>query len=150
MSEVAFYHCLTTSVDEALVTILDKILSLQERAVVMTPYLERIEHLDQFLWRFKPNSFLPHGTEKDGFSEHQPVFLTNIEYVPNKARFLVLVDGAESKDPDHYTRVIEVFNGGNEEEVARARQKWRDYKKNDLNLIYFRQTEDKSWIKQSS
>ena len=57
MAEVAFYHCLTTSVDEALVTILDKILNLQERAVVMTPYLERIEHLDQFLWRFKPNSF---------------------------------------------------------------------------------------------
>lgn len=150
MAEIAFYHCLTTSVDEALITILEKILSLQERAVVMTPYLERIEHLDQFLWRFKPHSFLPHGTEKDDFSEHQPIFLTKTEYIPNKARFLVLLDGAASKEPDHYTRVIEVFNGGNEEEVERSRKRWRDYKKNDLHLIYFRQTEDKSWIKQSS
>jgi DNA polymerase-3 subunit chi len=145
MAEIAFYHCLTTSVDEALLTILEKILSLKERAIVMTPLEAHLVHLDQFLWSFKPDCFLPHGTAKDGFSEHQPIFLTNDEFVPNGARFLVLMDGASSKDPSHYKRVIEVFNGGSEEEVALARQKWQAYKKCNFELIYFKQTENRSW-----
>lgn len=147
--EVAFYHCLVTSVEEALLTIVEKILSQKERAVIMTPSEARLLFLDQYLWNQKPDSFYPHGTAKDGFCEDQPLYLTNQEIVPNGAQFLILLDGAETKDPCHYKRVIEIFNGGNEEEVCLARQKWQSYKKLDLSLIYFRQNENRSWLKQS-
>lgn len=150
MGDIAFYHCLTTSVDEALCTILEKILSLNERAVVMSLNQARLMQLDQFLWNYKPDGFIPHGTSQEEFTEHQPIFLTTEEYVPNGARYLVLMDGANSKDPHHYKRVIEVFNGGNEEEVVLARQKWQAYKKDNFELIYFRQTEEKNWIRQKS
>lgn len=147
--EVAFYHCLVTSVEEALLTIIEKILSLGERAVIMTPSETRLSFLDHYLWTQKPNSFYPHGTAKDGFSEHQPLYLTSEEIVPNGAQFIILLDGAKTKDPGHYKRVIEVFNGGNEDEVSLARQKWQSYKKLGLHLMYFRQTEDRSWLKQA-
>lgn len=85
MTEIRFYHLQTQSPAQALPQILQKALAAGHRAVVRVPDERAAEKLNEHLWTFAAESFLPHGSKKDGFSEDQPVFLTDGDENPNKA-----------------------------------------------------------------
>src|SRR5579872_1007605 len=63
--EVWFYHLERTSLDQALPELLEKTLARDWLALVRTPSPERIEHLDGWLWSYRDDAFLPHGTEHE-------------------------------------------------------------------------------------
>ncbi len=147
MSEVGFYHLTTRSLDWALARLLDRALSLGKRAVVLVGSTERVEALSGQLWTFDPNSFLPHGTEKDGNAAHQPVWLTAEDENPNKAEFVMLIDGQETAKLGSYERCFEIFDGRDETQVARAREHWKAYKAQGHEVTYWRQTDAGGWEK---
>ena len=95
-TEIRFYHLTSKSLDQALPEILTKALSGERRILVKTGDEKQLSRMNEHLWTFDPNSFLPHGTEKDGHSEDQPIFLTAKDENPNGAEILILTDGATS------------------------------------------------------
>jgi DNA polymerase-3 subunit chi len=145
MTEIRFYHLTRKTLEQVLPEMLEKTLARKSRAVVLTGSPERAEALTQYLWTYNPNGFLPHGTASDGNSERQPVWLTAEDERPNAADFLFLTDGATSKRLGDYTRVSDIFNGGDETALAAARRRWAEAKKSGHNLSYWQQT-DKGWI----
>jgi DNA polymerase-3 subunit chi len=147
MTEVSFYHLTTRSLDWALARLLDRVLGIGARAVVMAGSGERVEALANQLWTYDPDAFLPHGTAKDGFAAHQPVWLTERDENPNGATVLVLTDGAESAALGAFERCLEIFDGNDEAEVARARQHWAAYKALGHGVTYWRQTPEGKWEK---
>ena len=58
---------------------------------------------------------------------------------PNGARFLFLVDGAESARLDAFDRVIDLFDGQDEAAVAAARRRWKAAKAAGHALTYWQQ-----------
>ena len=147
MTEVGFYHLTTRSLDWALAKLLDRALSLGKRAVVVAGTSERVEALSGPLWTFDPNSFLPHGTERDGQAEHQPVWLTAGDENPNRAEFVMLIDGQETAKLAEYERCFEIFDGRDPDQVARAREHWKSYKAAGHEVTYWRQTDAGGWEK---
>ena len=147
MTEVGFYHLTTRSLDWALARLLDRALSLGKRAVVVAGTSERVEALSGQLWTFDPNSFLPHGTERDGQAEHQPVWLTASDENPNRAEFVMLIDGQETAKLAEYERCFEIFDGRDPDQVARAREHWKSYKAAGHEVTYWRQTDAGGWEK---
>ena len=147
MSEVGFYHLTTRSLDWALARLLDRALSSGKRAVVLAGSTERVEALSAQLWTFDPNAFLPHGTEKDGNAAHQPVWLTAEDENPNKAEFVMLIDGQETSKLAAYERCFEIFDGRDETQVTRAREHWKAYKAQGHEVTYWRQTDAGGWEK---
>lgn len=147
MSEVGFYHLTTRSLDWALSKLLDRALSLGKRAVVLAGSTERVEALSAQLWTSDPNSFLPHGTEKDGNAEHQPVWLTAEDENPNKAEFVMLIDGRETANLGAFERCFEIFDGRDPDQVQRAREHWKAYKAAGHEVTYWRQTDAGGWEK---
>ncbi|MBL8691433.1 MAG: DNA polymerase III subunit chi [Rhodospirillaceae bacterium] len=147
MSEVGFYHLTTRSLDWALARLLDRALSSGKRAVVLAGSTERVEALSAQLWTFDPNAFLPHGTEKDGNAEHQPVWLTAEDENPNKAEFVMLIDGQETSKLAAYERCFEIFDGRDPAQVERARAHWTAYKQQGHTVTYWRQTDAGGWEK---
>ena len=79
MTEVRFYHLTRKTMEQTLPELIEKTLERGWRAVVMAGSPERVEALTQHLWTFRPDSFLPHGSAKDGHAELQPVWLTQID-----------------------------------------------------------------------
>lgn len=146
MTEISFYHLTRSSLEQALPELLEKTLGRGWRAVVMTSSNERAESLAQILWTYRGDSFLPHGTKKDGKAEEQPVWLTSEDERPNNADVLFLTDGALSTRLGEYTRVCQMFDGNNEETVQAARDTWKEWKAQGHTLSYWRQDE-RSWIK---
>ncbi|MGH6882849.1 MAG: DNA polymerase III subunit chi, partial [Hypericibacter sp.] len=88
MTEVRFYHLQRTSLEAALPKLLERTLARGQRALVMAGSNERVEALTAHLWTYDPNSFLPHGSKRDGRPERQPVWLTDQDENPNNATVL--------------------------------------------------------------
>ena len=148
MTEVSFYHLLHTPLDRALPKLIQKVLESGARAVIRTGSAERAEALSSVLWTFDQNSFLPHGTARDGNADRQPVWITPDDENPNGADILVLTDGAAAGDITAWRRCLEMFDGRDNVAVAEARRRWSDYKAAEHELTYWQQTERGGWEKQ--
>lgn len=151
MSETAFYHLTRSSLETALPKLLEKTLAAGKRALVLAGSEARVEALAGALWTYDQDSWLPHGTVRDGDPQLQPIWLTTEdaarEDAANGADFLFLTDGAESAHVAGYERCFDIFNGKDENAIAAARQRWRRMKDAGSSLAYWRQTGN-GWEKQ--
>jgi len=141
VTEVGFYHLTSSPLERALPRILERALAEGHRVVVMAGSPERVRDLDTLLWTYKDDSFLPHGTARDGNAERQPVWLTASDENPNAASLLVLVDGARSARFEDFRRVCDMFDGNDDAALAAARARWREARAAGHELTYWQQTE---------
>ena len=145
MTEVRFYHMTRTALEQALPTMLERNLERGKRAVVRASSNERVEALSARLWTYHDRSFLPHGSVKDGRPERQPVWLTTEDEAPNGAQVLFLTDGATSQKVAGYELCVLLFDGGDEDAVAQARDLWKDYKAAGHEVTYWQQDDSGRW-----
>lgn len=145
--EVLFYHLERQPLERVLPGLLEKTLARGWRAVVQVGSEERLEALDTALWTYSEDSFLPHGTRKDGNAELQPVYLTTGEETPNGAGVRFLVDGAQCQGTQGLVRLVYLFDGQDEDVKARARAEWQAHKAAGLSVTYWRQDESGRWTK---
>ena len=150
MTEIRFYHLQRRKPEEALPAILEEALARGERVVVEAPVREWIEALDDRLWTYSDESFLPHGMARDGEPETQPVLLTTSDDNPNGARLRVLLGGARAAPildaaPSAYARIVILFDGADEEARAGARAQWAELKAAGHAPSYWREGETGEW-----
>jgi DNA polymerase-3 subunit chi len=145
VTEVYFYHLERQSLDAALPKLLELSLKRGWRAAVQAASEERVEALNTLLWAYRDESFLPHGTARDGRPSLQPIYLTAGDDNPNEAQVRFLVDGAILADASPYVRVAYIFDGRDQDAVARAREAWQDAKARGDAVSYFQQDEDGRW-----
>ena len=145
MTEIRFYQLSTTSLEQALPRVLEKVLALGQRAVVVAGSEERVEALAVALWTYDDRSFLPHGTARDGAAADQPVWITTREENPNGAHMLVLVDGASAATIAAWPSVCIFFDAGDDTALAATRENWRSWKAAGHTVKYFKQGERGGW-----
>jgi DNA polymerase-3 subunit chi len=110
---------------------------------------ERVEALDTLLWTYREDSFLPHGTRRDGNSTAQPIYLTSNEDNPNGAGVRFLVDGAETTELSSYDRVVYLFDGRDADAVVKARGHWKAAKDAGCEVTYWQQSSEGRWQKKA-
>jgi DNA polymerase-3 subunit chi len=145
MTEVLFYHLERQPLERVLPSLVERTVGRGWRAVVQAGSDERVEALDGLLWTYADDSFLPHGTKKDGSVAEHPVFLTTEETNPNGATVRFLVDGAELADLSGYDRVVYLFDGHDPSAVARAREQWKAAKSAGHTISYWQQSSEGRW-----
>ena len=141
---VDFYHLLTSPLERALPQLLEKVVQSGQRAVVLAASDDRVEALATHLWIYTSESWMPHGTAKDGFAKDQPIWLTTLEENPNAARILVLTDGMASSRLGEFDRCLDLFDGASDEATVAARARWAAAKADGHELHYWQQT-DTGW-----
>jgi DNA polymerase III subunit chi len=149
MTEVLFYHLEHQPLERVLPSLVERTLERGWRAVVQAGSEERVEALDTLLWTYREESFLPHGTRRDGNSAEQPVYLTTNEENPNKAGVRFMVDGAETAELSGYDRVVYLFDGRDETAVAKAREQWKAAKGAGCTVTYWQQSSEGRWEKKA-
>jgi DNA polymerase-3 subunit chi len=146
-AEIAFYHLTRMPLAQALPKLLGRVLGTGGRALVLCGEPERLAALDDALWLSADPDWLPHGAARHagvlGEAALQPIWLTTEDVgeagAPNGARFLVLVDGAESARLEAFERVLDLFDGQDEAAVAAARRRWAAAKAAGHALSYWQQ-----------
>ena len=118
-------------------------LAAGQRALVLCASPERVAALDAALWLCPDPDWLPHGTAGSGEAELQPVWLAAADPgaagAPNGARFLFLLDGAQSDRLELYDRVFDLFDGADEAAVQAARGRWAAARAAGHALAYWQQ-----------
>lgn len=146
MASVQFYHLTSSPLERALPKLLEKALAAGFMSQVAVGSDEMAEQLNQLLWTYDPNSFLPHGTKKDGHAAEQPVLLVTEIEAEHPAKALFVTDGRMPQGAEKFERILDIFDGGNPEAVAAARQRWTAYKNAGHGVSYMQQTEN-GWQK---
>lgn len=151
MTRVDFYHLQQKTLDEVLPKLLQKAYSTGKRIKVKIGTEERVEFINSLLWTYDDESFLPHGSKKDGFADQQPIWLSADIENPNTALFLFLVDGAEenAETLTQYERVFNIFDGNSAEAVQQARRLWKEYKNSGCEVYYWQQDNAGKWIQKA-
>ena len=151
MPEVRFYHLTRHSLDEALPRLLEMSLARSWRVAVQTGDAARLKALDDHLWAYDPEKFLPHGTKADGEPETQPIYLTAEDDNPNEADVRFFVHGAAVApllaDPAlaPKQRAVVMFDGADPGELGLARAQWKALREAGHALLYLQESEDGKW-----
>jgi DNA polymerase-3 subunit chi len=150
MTEVLFYHLERASLEGVLPGLLERTLERGWKAVVRCGSLETVARLEEILWTYSDDSFLPHasGAERAAM---QPIWITADELIPNGADILFLVEhaSADASKINEFARCVTIFDGGDEKAVANARALWKDVKAAAHEATYWKQSLQGRWEKQA-
>ncbi len=150
MPEILFYHLQSRPLEQVLPTLLDRSLARGWKAVVQLSSRERMAALDDHLWTYADDSFLPHVTAADPEASLNPVVLTTNADNPNGAQVRFCVDGVRIPDALHgYERIVLMFDGDDPDALAAAREDWRKLKALGEGATYWQQDETGRWEKKA-
>ena len=149
MSEFRFLHLERRRIDQALPDILEEALAAGWRVVVQAASEERVEALNERLWTYSDESFLAHGSARDGELQTQPIYLTAGDDNPNGAALRVLLSGvpAAAFVDAGYERVTLLFDGHDEQALAEARRDWTEVKAAGAAPSYWRESDEGGWAR---
>ena len=151
--EVWFYHLQRRPLESALPALVARTLAHGWTAVIQATSPERLAALDDLLWTYDDQSFVAHGSSRDGDAPLHPVWLTLETDNPNAASVRFFVEGAdaiaaladESVRPKE--RAIVMFDGRDEDALNRARMQFRALREQGFALSYWRQNDEGRWEK---
>ena len=150
MTEAWFYHLQRQSLEQVLPGLLERSLARGWKAVVQAGSQERLAMLDDHLWTYSDDGFLPHVTDREADAAANPIVLTLGEDNHNAAEVRFLVDGASlPDDASPYQRLMLLFDGDDAEALGAARAEWKKAKTAGLDAAYWQQDENGRWEKKA-
>ena len=137
---VNFYHLTQAPLERVLPSICQSLLGAGERVLVVAGEGE-LARLDEQLWTYAPDSFLPHGRDR---AETQPVLLSSEPQPRNGARCIALADGVWREEAAGFERAYYFFDHGG---LDAARALWRTLKaRPDVEPRYWKQDDGGKWV----
>jgi len=154
MPETLFYHLERRSLDDVLPDLVERTLARGWRALIRADSAERASAIDNLLWTYNDQSFMPHALEGEGEAARQPVLITVEENNANNADVLFLVGGASPSSWDDpslrgLTRIVLMFDGRDPEMLAAARTAWKDAKATGHGATYWKEMPGGKFEKQA-
>jgi DNA polymerase III subunit chi len=147
MPEISFYQLSVFPLEKALPKLLEKVYASGKRAVIVTDTEISVKELNNLLWNYREDSFLPHGAAGDSFPEEQPLYITSGNENPAGATIVVATHGAEPQDVESYERYLDLFDGNDQAQLVQARARWKKYKEKGYIMTYWQQTHKGGWEK---
>lgn len=139
---VDFYQLSATPLERVLPRICERLLESGEKLLIVAKP-DQLPRLDQLLWTYKKDSFLPHAQASGPNAEHQPILLSDKPEAPNEARNIALAGGQWHEEALEFDRTFYFFD---QEGVADARQLWLQLgNRQALERRYWRQDQGK-WV----
>jgi DNA polymerase-3 subunit chi len=150
MTEILFFHLQSRPLEQVLPTILDRAVSRGQKVVVEVSSQERLSALDDHLWSYSDESFLPHVTEAEADAATNPVVLTTRARNPNGASVRICAEGVRIPDAlADYERVVLIFDGDDPDALAGAREDWKKVRAAGANASYWQQDDSGRWEKKA-
>ncbi|MDX2082757.1 MAG: DNA polymerase III subunit chi [Rickettsiales bacterium] len=137
--EINFYQC-DESLIKSLAPLMLKILEEKKKALIFAKHQIKIKEIDDGLWSYGKNKFIPHITifDQNFDLKRQPILISNQEENSNQADYLVLIDEAEEAFISKFSRIFYFFDSLNFEAAKITAKKYQplakkfnSYKKSD-------------------
>eukprot|EP00919_Chromeraceae_sp_WS-2016_P079790 GHVR01188794.1.p1 GENE.GHVR01188794.1~~GHVR01188794.1.p1 ORF type:complete len:152 (+),score=19.28 GHVR01188794.1:220-675(+) len=143
-----FYHLEGSTIENVLPDLLEKTLAKGWRALVKLPQ-DMLTEMDDLLWTFRDESFLPHGRDDEPLADWQPILLSSDLQSAAGFDAVFLIGGAEVADMDGVVRAMVMINGRAEADVSRERGRWKTLKDEGADMAYYQQNSRGGWEKKA-
>lgn len=120
--KVDFYHLTQRPLEQVLPQIAEKVLAAGQRLLVIAGEERERARLDQLLWTYSADSFLPHGLSGGEDDARQPILIGGDASAANGAGNVALADGVWRDEALAFERTFHFFG---EERIAEARAAWK-------------------------
>jgi DNA polymerase-3 subunit chi len=137
---VDFYHLTASPLERVLPSIAEKVVTGGGRLLVVAEP-DLLAGLDEILWSYARDSFLPHGRDRPA---SQPVLLSSETDAANGATNIALADGRWRDEALGFARTFYFFDN---EGRDGARGAWRALKgRPEVEARYWKQDERGKWV----
>ena len=148
MTDILFYHLERQPLEKVIPSLLEKTLERGWRAVIRAKSAEKVQLLDESLWAYSEESFLPHAVMAEPNADIEPIIITTTTDEPNRPDILFLVEGAEFPESvSAYQRVVLLFDGNDDLALSDARKAWKEVRNRGLESTYWQQSDSGRWEK---
>lgn len=150
MGAAYFYHLTRRPLEAVLPTLLEKSLERGWRILVRGTDPRRMAALDEALWTYADDAFLPHGLAGGAFDAAQPILLGMEADLADGRTCLLSVEGAEvtANEVAALERVSILFDGGDGAALDKARAQWHALTKAGVAAQYWSE-ESGRWEKKA-
>ena len=151
MSRIDFYHLQKQTLEQVLPKLIEKAYETGAKIKIKIGNEARVEFINSLLWTYNEETFIPHGSKKDGFAKDQPIWLSSEDDNPNQAEMLFLVDGAnfDISNVENFSRIFNIFDGNDEDSLQQARNFWKEVSSTEHEKNYFQQDDNGRWNKKA-
>lgn len=145
--QVDFYHLTQLPLERALPRIAERVVETGGRLLIVAGEASQRAKLDQLLWTYSPESFLPHGQAGGPDDDRQPILIAGEAGAApaNGARNIALADGVWRDEALGFDRAFHFFD---EDRIAEARAAWKGLAgREGVERNYWKQNEQGRWEK---
>lgn len=147
--DIQFYHLLSTPLEKALPKLVAMAYAKGMRVCIVAQPSQHAM-LDEVLWTYQKDSFLPHGLENEANAAFHPIIIASAPTRINAASLLILTDSSlynADAEMQGFERVFDMFNGNDSGAVEQARVRWKTYADAQVPLAYIKQRNNGGWDK---
>lgn len=151
MTQIIFYSTAPLQVEKTLFTLLEKSLEKGNKSLLLFKDKEKCLSINEQLWTYKQNSFLPHISEDDQIYDNIdiPVYLSTKNENPFKAELLFSIDGFLPDNIDHFERVIIIIDVNDELLNEKYKNYYLDINKNFEDIVFYKSDDNGKWIEKN-
>ena len=151
MTQIIFYSTAPLQVEKTLFALLEKSLEKGNKSLLLFRDKEKCLSINEQLWTYKQNSFLPHISEDDQIYDNidVPVYLSTKNENPFKAELLFSIDGFLPDNIDHFERVIIIIDVNDELLNEKYKNYYLDINKNFEDIVFYKSDDNGKWIEKN-
>lgn len=141
--QVDFYHLTRLPLERALPRIGERVTESGGRLLIVAADAAMRTRLDQLLWGYAPESFLPHGQAGGEQDADQPILIAEAPEAANGARNIALADGVWREEALGFDRAFHFFDA---DRIAEARTAWKGLADREgVERRYWKQNDAGKW-----
>lgn len=153
MVTVNFYKLFSSDLLlSSIALIANKILDLDEKAILFFDSPEDLKQMDEKLWQFSQSEFIPHlselSEEFEEVKEEVPLLLSNNKNnVIEATNLFIFKPHNDFEFLKRFNKVFFLFDSELETELLNARAFWKEFAnlKEDFSSKFYEQSADRKW-----
>lgn len=136
MTDVTFYVLESTSPEARLQTVcrlVEKAVQHRHLVHIQAGSQGEAEAIDELLWAFRPESFIPHNLITEGPTPPPAVRIGWPDHAATSRDLLINLADPIPSFASEFRRILEVVGGGDELREP-SRRRWKQYRQQDHNV----------------
>ena len=135
LEKAYFYNSSQRNVVADISLLIEKLFKEKNRILVCCKDLETVEVIDNFLWAYKEDGFIPHSIETEDRSSIYPILITTNINEEHEHNVLLALSGVlvQEKDWRKFSKAYYFFDDQEDKEKENAREMWKSF--SALNIV---------------
>ena len=145
MSEIYFYNTSSRDFLRDITLLIERLYLLEHKVIVLCPDNNVSAIVDDYLWSYKDESFLPHSIADQDHSELDSIIISSHQLNLDFYKILIVFKGSSiSFDySNNFEKVYYFFDDNSNDEREIARTLWKEAKKSGTKCKYWQVQENK-------